>query len=70
MYLVTRDILLVRRIGPDDLVELDEVDGAPAGEKGVTCDEGPARPISTPAPKGAYILWPFQARKAASGKGR
>ena len=59
------------RVGPQHLVEVDEVDGTAPGQEWVPLSEGAPGPTSTPAPNGAYILWPLQARKSASaGSGR
>ena len=59
-------LLALGRVGPHDLVEVDEVDGAAAGEERVAVGERVAAgPMSTPAPNGAYILWPLQATKSA-----
>ena len=64
-------LLPVGRVVPDDVVEFDEVYRAAACQEGVTLREGGAGPMSTPAPKGAYILWPLQTTKSAlSGSGR
>ena len=59
-------LLPLGRVGPDHLVEVDEVDGAAAGQERVALGERRrgAR-CSTPAPNGAYILCPLQARKSA-----
>ena len=47
-------LLPLGRLGPDDLVEVDQVDGATAGEEGVAASRTSRRgPISAPAPKGA-----------------
>ena len=37
-------LLPVGRVGPNDLVKLDEVDGTAAGKKGIAVGEGAARP--------------------------
>ena len=61
-------LLALGRVGPHDLVEVDEVDGAAAGEERVAVGRTRARgPMSTPAPNGAYILWPLHATKSAVG---
>ena len=47
-------LLPLGRLGPDDLVEVDQVDGAAAGQEGVAgLERTPRGPISAPAPKGA-----------------
>ena len=44
------------RVGPDDVVELDEVDRAAARQEGVTSREGGARPDEHARPKGRIHL--------------
>ena len=61
-------LLALGRVGPHHLVEVDEVDRAAAGEERVARRRTVARgPMSTPAPNGAYILWPLHATKSALG---
>ena len=49
-------LLTLGRIGPDDLVEVDQVDGATTGEEGVTVLEDPARPDERAGAEGRVEL--------------
>ena len=55
-------------VGPDDLVEVDQVDRpAPGQERVAGLEERSAARSRAPAPNGAYSLWPLKATKSAVG---
>ena len=66
-------LLTLGRVSPGDLVEVDEVDGAAAGEERVAIGEGGPAADHTPAPNGAHICdrsTPHsRQRRAAAGGG-
>ena len=54
-------------VRPDHLVEVDEVDGAAAGQERVARRERRPRADQRARAEGAYSLWPLKATKSAAG---